>query len=112
MCRVVSVCLCKYLAINSCIFFTVMSACQDQSVPVENGSVADTSGPPTKRQREDEVPVAVPMVLPLPQWTVPASKESHDCVNVVRGCAEQYFNAELARVDKTRLINSSIGECQ
>lgn len=79
-------------------------------MPVENGSVADTSGPPTKRQREDEVPVAVPMVLPLPQWTVPASKESHDCVNVVRGCAEQYFNAELARVDKTRLINSSIGD--
>ena len=82
----------------------------DQSVPisVENGGA---SSPPTKRLRGNEEVMAVPMVAPLSQWTVPASRESRDCINVVRGCAETYFRAELDRADKAQLINSSIGGC-
>lgn len=45
-------------------------------------------------------------------WVVKASRESHDCVNPVRSCEENYFKEALEKRDKTKsLIKLSIGGC-
>ena len=45
------------------------------------------------------------------QWVVPASQESHACVNPVRSCEELYFTDVLEKRDKSKeLIKLSIGK--
>ena len=45
------------------------------------------------------------------QWVVPASRESHTCVNPVRSCEELYFTDVLEKRDKSKeLIKLSIGK--
>ena len=44
-------------------------------------------------------------------WRVRGSRQSHDCVNPVRSCVENYFKETLEQRNKSKeLINLSLGE--